>query len=196
MVDVDTIVQVLAPAVSELGLDLYDVDLSGSGRARVLRVMVDRDGGVDLEAIADATRAVSPLLDAAPLDAVVAGPYALEVSSPGLERPLRTPAHFARATGETISVKIRPADDHGARRVRGVVTAADDTGFELLLDDGSTERIAYADLTQARTVFEWATEPKRRPSKGAASKGSKPEHATSAKTTSPTATSPKEPVRR
>ncbi len=73
MVDVDTIVQVLAPAVTDLGLDLYDVDVTGSGRARILRVMVDREGGVDLEAIAAATQAVSPLLDAPPLDAVIRG---------------------------------------------------------------------------------------------------------------------------
>ena len=161
MVDVDTVAQALAPALSEQGLDLYDVEVSGSGRARILRVMVDREGGVDLEAIADATQAVSPLLDAPPLDAVIAGPYALEVSSPGLERPLRTPAHFARAVGETISVKRRAGDDHGAQRVRGVVTAADDDGFDLTLDDGGAERIAYADVTQARTVFEWGNEPKR-----------------------------------
>jgi ribosome maturation factor RimP len=137
MVDVDTIAQALAPTVSELGLELYDVELSGTGRARILRVMVDREGGVDLDAIADATQAVSPLLDAPPLDAVINGPYALEVSSPGLERPLRTPAHFARAVRETVSVKWRT------------------------LDDGSTERIAYADVTQARTVFEWGNEPER-----------------------------------
>ena len=155
MVDVDTIVQDLAPAVTELGLDLYDVDVTGTGRARILRVMVDREGGVDLEAIAAATQAVSPLLDAPPLDSVIAGPYALEVSSPGLERPLRTPAHFARAVGETVSVKTRAGDDHGPRRVRGVVTAADDTGFELTLDDGTVQRLAYGDLTQAHTVFEW-----------------------------------------
>ena len=161
MVDVDTIAQALAPAVSELGLELYDVDVSGSGRARILRVMVDRDGGVDLDAIADATQAVSPLLDAPPLDAVIAGPYALEVSSPGLERPLRTPAHFARAVGETVSVKWRAADDRAAARVRGVVTAADDTAFDLMLDDGRVERVAYDDVTQARTVFEWGSEPKR-----------------------------------
>ena len=162
MVDVDTIAQALAPAVSELGLDLYDVELSGSGRARILRVLVDREGGVDLDAIADATQAVSPLLDAPPLDAVIAGPYALEVSSPGLERPLRTPTHFARAVGETISVKTRAGDDHGARRVHGVVTAADATGFELALDDGTVERIAYDDVTQARTVFEWGSEAEAR----------------------------------
>jgi ribosome maturation factor RimP len=167
MIDVDTIVRSLAPAVSELGLDLYDVELSGSGRARILRVMVDREGGVDLDAIADATQAVSPLLDAPPLDAVLAGPYALEVSSPGLERPLRTPAHFVRAVGETVSVKTRPHDDQGARRVRGAITAADDSGFELALDDGAAERIAYGDVTQARTVFEWGNEPKRSTSKSA-----------------------------
>jgi ribosome maturation factor RimP len=162
MVDVDTIAQALAPAVSELGLELYDVELSGTGRARILRVMVDREGGVDLDAIADATQAVSPLLDAPPLDAVINGPYALEVSSPGLERPLRTPAHFARAVGETVSVKWRAGADHGATtRKRGVVTAADDSGFHLTLDDGSTDRIAYADVTQARTVFEWGNEAER-----------------------------------
>src|SRR4051794_17222593 len=174
MVDIDNIVQVLAPAVTDLGLDLYDVDVTGSGRARILRVMVDRDGGVDLEAIAAATQAVSPLLDAPPLDAVIPGPYALEVSSPGLERPLRTPTHFARAVGETVSVKTRAGDDHGARRVRGVVTTADDGGFELALDDGSTEHLRYDDVTQARTVFEWGSEEKR----------TKPKNARSQKTTS------------
>ena len=120
--------------------------------------MVDREGGVDLDAIADATQAVSPMLDSAPLDAAITGPYALEVSSPGLERPLRTPAHFARAVGETVSVKSRAGDDHGSRRVRGVLTAADATGIELLLDDGATERVEIDAITQARTVFEWGNE--------------------------------------
>jgi ribosome maturation factor RimP len=179
MVDIDTIVQVLAPAVTDLGLDLYDVDVTGSGRARILRVMVDREGGIDLEAIAAATQAVSPLLDAPPLDAVIAGPYALEVSSPGLERPLRTPAHFARAVGETVSVKTRPHDDVGARRVRGVIATADDTGFELVLDDGTMQPVAYGDVAQAHTVFEWGDEAKRTKS-----------------TKSKRATSPREPVRR
>jgi ribosome maturation factor RimP len=193
MIDVDTIVRTLAPAVSELGLELYDVQVSGSGRARILRVMVDREGGVDLEAIADATQAVSPLLDAPPLDDVISGPYALEVSSPGLERPLRTPAHFARAVGETISVKTRAADDHGARRTRGVVTAAGDTGFELLLDDGTTEHVTYDDVTQALTVFEWGSEQQRTKAK---SKNAKSKNAKTRTTSSTKTSSLKEPVRR
>ncbi len=155
MVDVDTIAQALAPALAEQSLELYDVEVTGTGRARILRVMVDREGGVDLEAIAAATQAVSPLLDAPPLDAVIPGPYALEVSSPGLERPLRTAAHFARAVGETVSVKTRAGAEHGPRRVRGVVTAADDAGFDLTLDDSTMQRVAYDDLTHAHTVFEW-----------------------------------------
>jgi ribosome maturation factor RimP len=192
MVDVDTIAEALAPAVAGLGLHLYDVELSGTGRARILRVMVDREGGVDLDAIAAATDAVSPLLDAPPLDSVVSGPYALEVSSPGLERPLRTPEHFSGAVGETVSVKFRAGDDHGvqhgSRRVRGVVGAADDTGFELVLDDGTTEHIAYGDVTQARTVFEWGPAPKQRPPTGK-SKGK-------SKSKSKQATPGREPVRR
>jgi ribosome maturation factor RimP len=160
MVDIDTIAGSLAPAVNELGLDLYDVELAGSGRARVLRVLVDRDGGIDLDGIAAATEAVSPLLDTAPLDTAITGPYALEVSSPGLERPLRTLTHFRRATGETVSVKVRGAGDRPTRRVRGVIADAGDAGFDLLLDDGTTEHVAYADVAQARTVFEWGPQPK------------------------------------
>jgi ribosome maturation factor RimP len=183
MIDVDTIVVQLRPAVASLGLDLYDVEVTGSGRGRVLRVLVDREGGVDLDAIADATHAVSPLLDAAPLDAVIAGPYALEVSCPGLERPLRTPAHFARAVGETISVKTRATDQGGARREHGVVASADDTGFELTVD-GTTERIAYDAITQARTVFDWGSETARENPRGKA-RGKSKKHTTQ-----------REPVRR
>jgi len=186
MIDIDMIVRTLAPAVSELGLELYDVQVSGTGRARILRVMVDRDGGVDLEAIADATQAVSPLLDAPPLDAAISGPYALEVSSPGLERPRRTPAHFARAVGETVSVKTRAGDDRPTRRVRGVVTGAGESGFDLTLDDGGTEHLRYDDVAQARTVFEWGPQPKHGRTK-------KPSNSRKASTMN--ATSQTEPVR-
>jgi ribosome maturation factor RimP len=170
MVDVDTIVRSLAPAVADAGLDLYDVELSGAGRARVLRVLDDRDGGVDLDAVAEVTRAISPLLDAPPLDAVVAGPYALEVSSPGVERPLRTTEHFARAVGETVSVKTVRGDDAPSRRVRGVLATASDDGIELDVDDGARERFGYDEIAQARTVFEWGGDERRSGETGKARK--------------------------
>jgi ribosome maturation factor RimP len=165
MVDIDTVVRSVEPVVGALGLSLYDVELSGSGRARVLRVLVDRPGGIDLEGIAAATDAISPALDHPPLDSVLPGPYALEVSSPGLERPLRTPAHFADAVGETVSVKTRAGDDRPARRVRGVISGAGESGFDLTLDDGGSEHLHYDDVAQARTVFEWGPQPKRGKSK-------------------------------
>ncbi len=85
---------------------------------------VDRPGGVDLDALAEANRAVSRALDE--LDPFP-GRYTLEVSSPGLERRLRTPAHFARAVGETVTVRTLPGTA-AVRRVRGVLAAADDDG--------------------------------------------------------------------
>jgi ribosome maturation factor RimP len=184
MANVDSIVQAIAPVVGALGLDLYDIEITGAGRARVVRVLIDQAGGIDLEAIAAATEAISPVLDSPPVDALLAGPYALEVSSPGLERPLRTAAHFAGATGDTISVKIR-AGETPARRVRGVVQDPGDAGFDLVLDDGSTERIEYGDVVQARTVFEWGPQPKR----------SKSQKTRSPKASSPKATSLQETAR-
>ena len=149
----------LAPVVAGLGLDLYDVELNGSGAARTLRVTIEREGGVDLDAITDVTRAVSPVLDAEP---TLAGPYLLEVSSPGLERTLRTPAHFAGARGATVSIKFRTAT--GTARVQGALVDAYDRGCVVEGDEGRHE-LAYADITQARTVFEWGP-PSRATRKG------------------------------
>jgi ribosome maturation factor RimP len=144
----------LAPIVAGLGLELYDVELTGSGPARTLRVTVEREGGVDLDAITDVTRAISPVLDAEPS---LAGSYLLEVSSPGLERALRTPEHFASARGATVSIKFRT--DRGTARAKGTLVDADDRGCVVDGDDGRHE-LAYADITQARTVFEWGPPPR------------------------------------
>jgi ribosome maturation factor RimP len=158
----------LAPVVEALGLSLYDVELTGSGPARTLRVTVEKDGGVDLDAITDVTRAASPVLDAEPS---LAGSYLLEVSSPGLERSLRTPVHFAGARDETVSVKFRTADG-STQRVHGALVDSDDRGCVVEGDDGRHE-IAYDDITQARTVFEWGA-PARgssKPARAAAGSG-------------------------
>jgi ribosome maturation factor RimP len=159
MAEINRIREVIEPVVRALDLGLYDVEIAGSGRARVVRVLVDRPGGVDLDTIAAATEAVSPVLDAPLVDAWLSGPYALEVSSPGLERPLRTPEHFQGAIGETISVKTR-AGEAPARRDRGVLESAGAASFELVVDGGSRATIAYDDVIQARTVFEWGPAPK------------------------------------
>jgi ribosome maturation factor RimP len=146
----------IEPVVTPLGLELYDVELAGaSGRAPTLRVLVDRIGGgaVDLDAITEATRALSPVLDAdAAAGRILSGAYTLEVSSPGLERPLRRPDHWQKVRGEVVVVKTRV--DGASERLRGVLTEVDDDGVELDVD-GTRRRVALADVTQARTVFEW-----------------------------------------
>jgi len=158
----DTIAAAIEPVLADMGLELYDIELAGSGRTRTLRVLVDRDGGVDLDAITEATQHISPVVEA---QEKLRGPFTLEVSSPGLERPLRRAAHFGRAVGDAVSVKYRDAAGH-VQRLHGRLAAADDDGITLETDE-TTERIAYDRITQARTVFEFGPAPKAGKSKRA-----------------------------
>ncbi len=101
MATTDRVAAIVAPLADERGLDLYDVEQHQAS----LRVLVDRDGGIDIDTLTELSRAVSRALDDAD---PVAGKYTLEVSSPGLERPLRRPDHFAGAVGDRITVKTVP----------------------------------------------------------------------------------------
>ena len=147
---VERVRAVVEPVVAAADLELYDVELAGG----VLRVLVDRSGGVDLALLGEVTRAVSEALDA---DDPLPGRYTLEVSSPGLERKLRTPAHFAAALGKTVRVRT-VAGTEGERRVEGELTAADDDGVVLATSEGE-RRIAYDEVERAKTVFEWGPTP-------------------------------------
>lgn len=159
---IDSIRDAVAPVIAGLGLDLYDVELSGGGGTRTLRVTIDRAGGVDLDAITDVTRALSPILDD---DSTLPGSFLLEVSSPGVERALRTPAHYLGAHGCTVSIKLRTAT--GTERVHGVLVDSDSNGCTIE-SEGERAEIRYGDITQARTVFEWGPQPRpgRRPAPG------------------------------
>ncbi|HVB91998.1 MAG TPA: ribosome maturation factor RimP [Acidimicrobiales bacterium] len=145
----------LSPLLLSCGLDLIDVELHGSE----VTVFVDREGGVTLDELGQATRAVSDALDE--IDPMP-GRYTLSVSSPGLERRLRTPAHFARALGECVTVRIH-AGTADVRRLTGTLADVDETGCTLVgddLPDGSV-RIAYDEVERARTVFQWGPQPKK-----------------------------------
>lgn len=149
------------PIISDLKLDLYDLEFRGG----TLRVTIDTPagspGGIDLEAIALATRLIGREFDHHdPLP----GHYTLEVTSPGLERTLRTPAHYQREIGKTIAVRLRDTVNVG-RRVQGVLIAADDKSATIRLDtpdaDGLDERVvAFDQIDRARTVFVWGPAPK------------------------------------
>jgi len=179
----EALVAAIEPILGPLGLELYDIELVGTaGKSRALRVLVDRaaaspdaepnaspGAGLGLDAVTEATLAISPELDrlaeaGGPTAAVLRGQYTLEVSSPGLERPLRRPAHWRGAIGSTASVKtISPAGD--TLRRHGVVLGVDDAGVNLEID-GDREHIAHADIVQARTVFEWGAQAKPRAGTG------------------------------
>jgi ribosome maturation factor RimP len=148
----DRVRDLVAPICTDLGLDLYDVEHTGGK----VRVTVDRPGGVDLEALAIATRLISRELDERD---PVPGRYQLEVSSPGLERPLRTPVHFERAVGSTVSVRLHPGAGE-ERRVAGTLCEADDDGITVQLEDAGTVRVPYGDIERARTTFAWGGQPK------------------------------------
>jgi ribosome maturation factor RimP len=151
----DDLAGVLSPVLAARGLDLVDVEVHGAS----VTVFVDRDGGVGLDELGDATRDVSTVLD--DLDPMP-GRYTLSVSSPGLERRLRTPAHYARAVGETVTVRL-DAGTADVRRVTGTLRSAGEDGFTLAGPEvpGGSLEIGYDRVERARTVFEWGPGPKR-----------------------------------
>jgi len=149
----DRVRDIVVPLVAAAGLDLYDLDLNGG----VLQVLVDRVGGADIDAIATLSRTISRALDE---HDPIAGHYPLEVSTPGLERPLRTPDHFSRAVGMNVKVKTKPGTD-GERRLEGTITAADDTTVTVQTADGTTRTVHHDEIERARTTFEWGATPKQ-----------------------------------
>ncbi len=156
----DDLHDVLSPLLAAHGLELVDLEV----RPGMVRVTVDREGGIDLDGLASANRTVSAALDG--IDPLP-GRYTLEVSSPGVERRLRTPEQFGRALGETVSVRTLPGTGD-VRRVQGRLSVADDQGFVLEGPEvpGGSLRIAYDEVERARTVFEWGAKPAPSPSRG------------------------------
>ena len=126
------------------GLELVAVEQTGGRHQPVIRVLLDREGGIDIDTIAESNRWVSDVLDA---EADLQGPYVLEVSSPGIDRPLRKRADFERFAGEKATVKTRTAE--GRATYTGLITSADAAGIVLETDEGP-HRIAYDDIARAR----------------------------------------------
>jgi len=147
--------ELAGPYLAAEGLELDDLEVRGGGRARLVRVTVDAPGGLDVEAIARASQALSHLLDEADL---LPGAYTLEVGSPGLERELRHPAHWGKALGREVVVTTHDPLE-GDRRHRGVLDGVTDAEATLRVAEG-TRRIPLGQVAQARTVFRWEKAPK------------------------------------
>ena len=144
--------ELLAPVVEQTGADLENVDVSKAGKRSVVRVVVDRDGGVSMDDVADVSRAVSDALDA--LDEAepgLLGPsYVLEVTSPGVDRPLTAPRHWRRNVGRLVTLARREGPN-----VTGRITSADDN--EVVLDvEGTEHRLALPEIVRGTVQVEFA----------------------------------------
>ena len=149
------------PVVEQAGFEFVELATTREHGRKVLRVVVDRPGGVDLDALSELSATVSRHLDQ---EGYEDGPYGLEVSSPGIERPLKRPEHFARSVGEQVKVKTT-APMAGSRTHTGTLVSADDDAIVIAVADGDEGtgdlRVPYADIMSARTVVDWDAELKR-----------------------------------
>jgi ribosome maturation factor RimP len=150
----------LRSLLSPLGLDLYDAEFERG----TLNVVVTKPGGVDLESLTKANRTISEWLDA---NDPIPGRFTLDVSSPGLERRLRTAQHFASAVGEVATLReLRKGEP--TRRLEGTVLAADETSVTLRDAEHGDVTVELDSIERARTVFAWGGEAKPTPSRGKA----------------------------
>ncbi|MGD0703856.1 MAG: ribosome maturation factor RimP [Trebonia sp.] len=145
------IAELIEPVIAGVGMDLESVRMTVAGRRRLLRIVVDSDHGVSLDDAADVSREVSAVLDAG--NELGDVPYTLEVSSPGVDRPLTEPRHWRRAAGRLVKVKVA-----GAGAVQGRVLAADADGVTLDLA-GSERRLEYGELGAGSVQIEFGRIP-------------------------------------
>src|SRR3990170_8523098 len=137
----DRLADELTEPIGDLGLDLEAVDLSSAGKRRILRVAIDKDGGVTMDDIADATREVSRVLD----DSDVMGemPYTLEVTSRGVDRPLTLPRHWRRNTDRLVKVTLADGEE-----LTGRIVECDDAAARVEIS-GQRRLVPYADVSKA-----------------------------------------------
>lgn len=147
MATTDRVRALVEPLAEQAGAHVYDVTFTGGK----LVVALSRSDGIDLDTLADVSRGLGALLDE---HDVVSSSYTLEVTSPGLERVLRTAEHFAGAVGDEVTIRTRP-DVEGERRVRGTVRAVAGDEVTVELEDGGERTLRVPDVERARTVFTW-----------------------------------------
>ncbi|MFE6846006.1 ribosome maturation factor RimP [Streptomyces sp. NPDC057686] len=149
----------LEPLVAAKGLDLEDIEMSKAGKRRMLRIIVDSDEGVELDACAELSREVSDTLDES--DVMGEDEYVLEVSSPGADRPLTEHRHYVRAIGRLVKFQLAEGGELIAR-----ILEVDDEGMDLEVPGvkgrkATARRIAFSDIAKARVEIEFNRKDKK-----------------------------------
>jgi ribosome maturation factor RimP len=147
----DKLIALSEPLLAQLGYELVDLEYAPGRAHAVLRVFIDRPEGVGLDDCERVSHELAALLD---VEDPVPMAYTLEVSSPGLDRVLRTPAHFQRFAGERIWLELRLARD-GRRRYTGRLETAGSEGIELNVD-GAMVAVRYVEIGRARLAPQWS----------------------------------------
>jgi ribosome maturation factor RimP len=139
---------IAAPLAAQEGLELVDVDIGGPGGRQALRIFIDKPGGVSLDDCTSLSRAVSAALD---VEDPIQGAYDLEVSSPGLDRPLRTPEHFAKFAGQRVRVKTYGpiAECENRKTFIGTLEGFDEDDQVVLNVDGKVFKVPHAQISKA-----------------------------------------------
>ncbi|GAA4900417.1 ribosome maturation factor RimP [Stackebrandtia albiflava] len=147
----DRVRAVVESTLADEGYDLEELKVSQAGRRTLVRVLVGRDGPTDLDAIAAVSRSLSKALDEAEETGgpFAAGSYTLEVSSPGVDRPLKLPRHWRRNIGRLVEVPV------GDETVTGRIEATDETTVTLRTTDGA-RTVAYGELGAGRIQLEFS----------------------------------------
>ncbi len=150
-VDVTSVTKVVQPAVIQTGYELEELGVKAVGRRYQVKVVIDGDGGLGLDAIAEVSRAISRALDDAEESGreLFPGEYQLEVSSPGVDRPLTKPQHWRRNVGRLIKVKV------AEKTLTGRLTAANDQGITLEVS-GIAHRLGFTGLGPGRVQIEFS----------------------------------------
>ncbi len=143
------LVQLLTPAVESAGYDLEELSVSPAGRRKIVRVIIDKDGGVTLDDIASVSRAVSDVLDAPEVESLLEGAYTLEVTSPGVDRPLTAPRHWRRNIGRLVTARTQQSE------VTGRILETDDA--QVVLDvDGTHRTLLFGEVVSALVQIEFS----------------------------------------
>jgi ribosome maturation factor RimP len=146
---VETVWKLAQPIAESLGLKLWDVRFVKEGATWILRIFIDKDGGVNIDDCVDMTHAIDkPLDEADPIDQA----YCLEVSSPGIERELTRPEHFEQMTGEAVVLHLIRPNENGEREVAGILNGLTEAGVSITDEDGTEHTYARKELSAVTLI--------------------------------------------
>ena len=152
---IDRVEAVVEPLLSDMDIEIVDIEWRGEADGRVLAFLLDTEGGIGVEECGKASEVIGHALDRS---GAVEDRYNLEVSSPGLDRPLKTADHFRRVEGSKVMIKTAKKV-HERKSFKGDIVSADDTGVIVKVDN-EEYRVDYQEIRKANLVFEYGPSPK------------------------------------